>query len=71
MPSLKSHPCEADAGEGPTQHVPQHCGEAGRGGEEGVELRVIPVGHLQGNCVKFGTKYFIKIFFSNYFVQIY
>lgn len=48
LKTIKStHPAEPDDSEGGTHHLPHHAWEGAAGGEVGVEVRGLPVRHLQ------------------------
>lgn len=47
-PPTLTHPGEADAADGPTQHVCEHGGVRAGRGEVGEEVGTVPVGHLCG-----------------------
>lgn len=47
-PPTLTHPGEADAADGPAQHVREHGGVRAGRGEVGEEVGAVPVGHLRG-----------------------
>lgn len=47
-PPPNTHPGEADAADGPTQHVREHGRVRAGRGEVGEEVGTVPVGHLCG-----------------------
>lgn len=49
-----THPGEADAADGPTQHVREHGRVRAGRGEVGEKVRAVPVGHLPGRWRSLG-----------------